>query len=97
MADLLRRAVHEAGLPDDRIHTVLDEVDSVLSAVELADPGDLVVALVDRVPVVWDALQKRSTRTSAAPSLNGNGVAHGEPSVVMHARDVTGKPQWHTV
>jgi cyanophycin synthetase len=98
MADLLRLAVHDAGLPDDHVHTVLDEIESVLSAIDLADPGDLVVALVDRVPVVWDALQKRSARSSApVPMLNGNGGANSVPSVAVNARDVTGQPQWHTV
>ena len=63
MAQLLRAAVLDAGLPPQRVHVVLDEVASAHAAVDLAAPGDLVVVLVDRVTLVWDALRGRAAGT----------------------------------
>ena len=60
VAGILRWAVTGAGLPGDRITVVLDEVEAVHRAIDLADPGALVVAMVDRVSLVWESLQARA-------------------------------------
>jgi cyanophycin synthetase len=79
MATLVRQAVQEAGLPEGRIHTVLDEIEAIHAAIDLASPGDLVVALVDRVTLAWDALEKRAALQAAprADGWSGNGLADG--------------------
>ena len=73
MAALLRQAVLDAGLPEDRIHTVTDEVAAAHAGVDLAAPGDLVVVLVDRVR--WSGRRWRNgpskRRTSRCPPANG--------------------------
>ena len=60
VAQLLRGAVVSVDLPADRVTVVLDEVEAVHAAIDLAAPGDLVVALVYRIPVVWDSLLRRA-------------------------------------
>jgi hypothetical protein len=73
MADLLRQAVLHAGLPANRIHTVTDEVAAAHAGVDLAAPGDLVVVLVDRVTLVWEALAQRAERETSQPVVTSNG------------------------
>jgi cyanophycin synthetase len=68
VAGLLRDAVIGAGLPPDRVTTVLDEIEAVNSAIDLAWPGDLVVAMVYRIPRVWEALAKRQ-ESQMTPSV----------------------------
>ncbi|MEA2525032.1 MAG: cyanophycin synthetase [Thermomicrobiales bacterium] len=70
VAAILHRAVIDAGLPSDRVTVILDELEAVHAAIDLANPGDLVVALVYRVPRVWESLARRATGhgTSAEPS-----------------------------
>jgi hypothetical protein len=75
MADLLRQAVLEAGLSADRIHTVTDEVAAAHAGVDLAAPGDLVVVLVDRVTLVWEALAQRAEQETSQPEIAGNGYS----------------------
>lgn len=65
VAAILREAVLGAGLPPDRVTVVLDEVEAVHTAIDLASPGDLVVAMVYRIPKVWEALAKRQERHAA--------------------------------
>ena len=60
VAQLLQEAVVAAGRPPDRITVVLDEVEAVHEAIDVAAPGDLVVALVYRIPVVWESLMQRA-------------------------------------
>jgi cyanophycin synthetase len=60
VANLLREAVVSVGLPVDRVTIILDEIEAVHAAIDLAAPGDLVVALVYRIPVVWDSLMRRA-------------------------------------
>ena len=45
-----------------QIETVLDEIESTRTAVERANPGDLVVVCVDRARAVWDELQVLAKR-----------------------------------
>lgn len=45
-----------------QIETVLDEIESTRTAVERANPGDLVVVCVDRARAVWDELQVLARR-----------------------------------
>lgn len=49
-----------------QIETVLDEIESTRVAVELANPGDLVVVCVDRARAVWDELQVLAKRAQPA-------------------------------
>lgn len=65
VAALLRDAVLAAGLPPDRVTVVLDEVDAVHTAIDVASPGDLVVAMVYRIPKVWEALARRQEQHAA--------------------------------
>ena len=76
VAQILRAAAIVGGLPAERTTIVLDEVEAVHAAIDIAVPGDLVMALVDRIPVVWESLLQRardsphSVRTEA-PALVG--------------------------
>jgi cyanophycin synthetase len=64
IAAMLEAAVSEGGLPTTRVAVVLDEVEAARAAVARATESDLVILLVDRPTVVWDAL------------TNGNGEHH---------------------
>jgi cyanophycin synthetase len=75
MAALLRQAALNAGLPEDRIHTVTDEVAAAHAGVDLAAPGDLVVVLVDRVTLVWEALAQRTAQETNQQVAAGNGYS----------------------
>jgi cyanophycin synthetase len=59
IAEMLRQTALSAGLSDDRIHVILDEIDAVNAAVELAERDDLVVLLVDKPAAAWRELEKR--------------------------------------
>jgi cyanophycin synthetase len=76
VARMLQEAVVAGGLPSGRAPIVLDEVEAVHAAIDLAAPGDLVVALVYRIPVVWESLMRRaraaeSSTRAEAPVLAG--------------------------
>jgi cyanophycin synthetase len=73
MTALLRQAVLDAGLPENRIHTVTDEVAAAHAGVDLAAPGDLVVVLVDRVTLVWEALAQRAGQETNQQLSTSNG------------------------
>jgi cyanophycin synthetase len=75
IAALLRQAVLDAGLPTKRVHTVTDEVAAAHAGVDLAAPGDLVVVLVDRVPLVWEALAQRAEQDTSQPVPAANGYS----------------------
>jgi cyanophycin synthetase len=85
MAALLRQAVLDAGLPAERVHTVTDEIAAAHAGVDLAAPGDLVVVLVDRVTLVWEALAQRAEQQTNQPVVDSNGHAHASdiPSPAM--------------
>jgi hypothetical protein len=72
---LLRQAVLDAGLPENRIHTVTDEVEAAHAGVSLATPGDLVVVLVDRVTLVCEALAQRTEHDASQQVATGNGYS----------------------
>ena len=60
IAALLRRAVLDAGMPDTAVTVVLDEVEAALAGIRLANAGDLVVVLVDRIDLLWNLLRDQS-------------------------------------
>jgi cyanophycin synthetase len=71
VAALLLEAVTAAGVPPERTTMIMDEVEATHAAIDLADPGDLVVAMVYRIPRVWEDLVRRQERTvSAATPLS---------------------------
>jgi cyanophycin synthetase len=76
MAGLLRQAVLDAGLPAHCIHTVTDEVAAAHAGVDLAAPGDLVVVLVDRVTLVWEALAQRAEQVTSQQTVTRNGKSN---------------------
>jgi hypothetical protein len=94
MAALLRQAVREAGLPEHRIHIVTDEVAAAHAGVDLAAPGDLVVVLIDRVTLVWEALAQRAEQEANQPLVARNGHSNTrdfsspEMSLVANGRAV---------
>jgi cyanophycin synthetase len=53
IAGLLWDAAHEAGMPPDRMITVLDELEATRHALSLAEPDDLVVICADEITAVW--------------------------------------------
>ena len=53
IAKLLHEAAHEAGMPPDRMITVLDELEATRHALSLAEPDDLVVICADSITAVW--------------------------------------------
>jgi cyanophycin synthetase len=81
LAQRLHEAVIAAGLPPERVTVILDEIEAVNTAIDLAGPGDLVVALVYRIPRVWNALMQRMgqvTEESATPALESDHPASGQ-------------------
>ncbi len=58
IAGILHEAVIGAGLGDDHVSIVLDELEAVQEAVRIADKTDLVVLMVDKPTLVWDLLTK---------------------------------------
>jgi cyanophycin synthetase len=66
VAALLQEAVSAAGVPAERTTVVMDEVEATHAAIDLADPGDLVVSMVYRIPRVWEDLVRRQERTASA-------------------------------
>jgi cyanophycin synthetase len=53
IARLLHEAAHGAGMPPDRMITVLDELEATRHALSLAEPDDLVVICADEITAVW--------------------------------------------
>jgi cyanophycin synthetase len=90
MAALLQQAVLDSGLAASRTEIVLDEVAAAHAAIDRAAPGDLVIVLVDRVDIVWDALTRRAQQARHVPSAAPNGrppsvpVARPAPSVAAN-------------
>lgn len=74
VAALIRRALLEAGLSDDRIDTVLDERQAVLSAIESTGPGGLVLVLFERYGIV---------RQAAEDGILGRGERQAEEEVLL--------------
>ena len=59
IAEILRQSARDAGMADDRICIVLEEIEAVNAAIELAERDDLVVLLVDKPAAAWRELEKR--------------------------------------
>jgi cyanophycin synthetase len=59
IAEMLRQSARNAGLTDDRICIVLEEIEAVNAAIEMAERDDLVVLLVDKPAAAWRELEKR--------------------------------------
>ncbi|HJZ45673.1 MAG TPA: Mur ligase family protein, partial [Roseiflexaceae bacterium] len=53
IAKLLWEAANEAGMPPDRMITVLDELEATRHALSLAEADDLVVICADEITTVW--------------------------------------------
>jgi cyanophycin synthetase len=70
IADLLASTVQAGGLLADRVQIVLDEVAAARTAVEIANPGDLVVVLVDKPRQVWAELQRLQTAAARQVRLD---------------------------
>jgi cyanophycin synthetase len=66
IAGMLGAAVAEAGLPAARTTIVLDEIEAAHATVARAERNDLVVLLVDRPTLVWEALTSKG-----GPAANG--------------------------
>ncbi len=67
IADMLGQAVADAGLPADRTAVVLDEVEAAQAAVARAGRNDLVVLLVDKPFVVFEALTSKGSNGRNRP------------------------------
>ncbi len=68
IAKLLWEAAHDAGMPPDRMITVLDELEATRHALSLAEPDDLVVICADEITAVWKEViyhLPRNTRTGS--------------------------------
>ncbi|MDQ2651911.1 MAG: cyanophycin synthetase [Chloroflexota bacterium] len=84
VARLLKEAVIASGFPAELVTVVLDEVEAVHAAIDLAAPGDLVIALVYRIPNVWEALLRRVEQTAERDNLPGPGPARSTPRLQTH-------------
>jgi cyanophycin synthetase len=49
----LRQGAREAGMPDEQISEVLDELEAVRYALSISEPGDLLVIFADSITPVW--------------------------------------------
>jgi cyanophycin synthetase len=56
IAALVREAAMDAGMRDDQIIVVLDEITAVKRALSLGQPGDLVVIFADNITPVWKTI-----------------------------------------
>lgn len=70
VAALLRSAALEAGLPDERVVTVLDELEATRYALRQGQPGDLVVIFADNITGVWKEVIYHG-KDGAQPPLTG--------------------------
>jgi cyanophycin synthetase len=61
VAGILQEAVRAGGLPEASVSVVLDELEAINHAIDVAEPGDLVVAMVYRINRTWEALAERAT------------------------------------
>jgi cyanophycin synthetase len=77
VACILQKALAEGGLPESQSLIVLDEIEAIHAAVDLASPGDLVVAMVYRINQAWESLVERAMPVIAEPA------GRGLPSVAL--------------
>ncbi len=60
VARMLQEAAVAGGLPITNTTIVLEEIEAIHRAIDMASPGDLVVAMVYRIPQAWEALAARA-------------------------------------
>ncbi|HEU5085959.1 MAG TPA: hypothetical protein VFT99_00895, partial [Roseiflexaceae bacterium] len=53
VAALVRQGAREAGMPDEHMTEVLDELEAVQYGLNMAQPGDLLVVFADNITPVW--------------------------------------------
>jgi len=58
IGELLYKGMLEAGMRDNEITVIPDEMEATQAAMERAKPGDLVVLFADDVGGVWDQVTK---------------------------------------
>jgi hypothetical protein len=63
----LLASVRAAGIPENRVEVILDEIEAAHTAIDRANPGDLVFVMVYRISRVWDSLARRAAGTAAHP------------------------------
>jgi len=56
ISEILRAAVAAGGMGDSNITVVIDELEAVKHAVDMADKTDLVVLMIDKPVKVWEML-----------------------------------------
>ena len=83
VARLLTCGANSAGRSSTRVRTVLDEVDAVHAGIDWAKPGDVVVAMVDRVPLVWQSLEARAAADCASVQPPGVQIALAAPGLTL--------------
>jgi cyanophycin synthetase len=66
IGELLRKGMQEAGMRDDEITVMTDEMEATRVAMERAHPGDLVVVFADDVGGVWDQVTNWNRCVKAA-------------------------------
>ncbi len=59
ISSILRESAIRAGIQEESVSVVLDELEAVQSAVNMADKSDLVVLMVDKPAKVWELLSER--------------------------------------
>ena len=79
--ELLRAALAEAGVEGSAINVVPDEAQAVDHALGLAERGDLVVVLGDKIERCWDQIVHFGEAPADGPSADGAaGGVHAEPA-----------------
>ena len=73
-ARLVHEGALEAGLSSERIRTVLPEAEAVTEALQLAQPGDLVLVFADDIARCWQQVTGYH-----APAYNGESVRREPP------------------
>jgi cyanophycin synthetase len=62
IAGLLKEAAVDAGLPDEKITIILDELGAIREAVRRSAKDDLIVLMVDKPAASWDELERLAGR-----------------------------------
>jgi cyanophycin synthetase len=61
IAAIIRQSALDSGMAADRLQIVLEEMEAVNAAIEIAERDDLVVLLVDKPAAAWRELEKRAS------------------------------------
>jgi cyanophycin synthetase len=65
---LLKEGARAAGLADEKITVILNEVEAVDSILRRARRGELVVIFADDLPRTWRQIEKMRDELAAAPA-----------------------------